>query len=74
MLQVFDSVSTYVDQGGGKRKGSFAIYLELWHLEIFEFIALRQHDGVPEMRARHLFYALWVNDLFMVRPPYPVYR
>lgn len=55
----------YVDQGGGKRKGAFAIYLEPWHSDVFEFLDLRKNHGKEEVRARDLFYALWINDLFM---------
>ena len=57
----------YVDQGGGKRKGSFAIYLEPWHSDIFDFLELKKNHGKEEMRARDLFYALWISDLFMKR-------
>lgn len=67
MLRVFNDTARYVDQGGGKRKGSFAIYLEPWHADIFEFLQLRKNHGKEEMRARDLFYALWVPDLFMKR-------
>src|SRR3954468_16656701 len=67
MLRVFNDTARYVDQGGGKRKGSFAVYLEPWHADIFEFLDLRKNHGKEEMRARDLFYALWVNDLFMRR-------
>ncbi|WP_010249306.1 ribonucleoside-diphosphate reductase subunit alpha [Myroides injenensis] len=67
MLRVFNDTARYVDQGGGKRKGSFAIYLEPWHADIFEFIELRKNHGKEEMRARDLFLALWLNDLFMKR-------
>ena len=56
-----------VDQGGGKRKGSFAFYLEPWHADVFDFIELRKNHGKEELRARDLFYALWVPDLFMKR-------
>jgi ribonucleoside-diphosphate reductase alpha chain len=56
-----------VDQGGGKRKGSFAIYLEPWHADIFDFLSLKKNHGKEEQRARDLFYALWVPDLFMER-------
>jgi ribonucleoside-diphosphate reductase alpha chain len=65
MLRVFNDTARYVDQGGGKRKGAFAIYLEPWHADIFEFLDLRKNHGKEEMRARDLFYALWVSDLFM---------
>ena len=67
MLRVFNSTARYVDQGGGKRKGSFAIYLEPWHSDIYEFLQLRKNHGKEEVRARDLFYALWINDLFMKR-------
>ncbi|MDP6869452.1 MAG: ribonucleoside-diphosphate reductase subunit alpha [Candidatus Poseidoniaceae archaeon] len=67
MLKVFDQTARYVDQGGGKRKGSIAIYLEPWHPDIFEFLDLRKNHGKEEMRARDLFYALWTPDLFMER-------
>ncbi len=65
MLKVFNSTARYVDQGGGKRSGSFAIYLEPWHADIEEFLELRKNHGDEEMRARDLFYALWIPDLFM---------
>ncbi len=67
MLKVFNDTARYVDQGGGKRKGAFAIYLEPWHADVFEFLDLRKNHGKEEMRARDLFYALWVSDLFMQR-------
>jgi ribonucleoside-diphosphate reductase alpha chain len=67
MLRVFNDTARYVDQGGGKRKGSFAIYLEPWHADIFEFLELKKNHGKEELRARDLFYALWVSDLFMKR-------
>lgn len=67
MLRVFNDTARYVDQGGGKRKGSFAIYLEPWHADIFEFLDLRKNQGKEEVRARDLFFALWVPDLFMQR-------
>ena len=67
MLRVFNDTARYVDQGGGKRKGAFAIYLEPWHSDVFEFLDLRKNHGKEEMRARDLFYALWVSDLFMER-------
>jgi len=67
MLRVFNDTARYVDQGGGKRKGSFAIYLEPWHADIFEFLDLRKNNGKEEMRARDLFTALWIPDLFMQR-------
>lgn len=67
MLRVYNDTARYVDQGGGKRKGSFAIYLEPWHADIFEFLDLRKNNGKEEMRARDLFTALWIPDLFMKR-------
>jgi ribonucleoside-diphosphate reductase alpha chain len=67
MLRVFNDTARYVDQGGGKRKGSFAIYLEPWHADVFEFLELKKNHGKEEMRARDLFYALWIPDLFMKR-------
>ncbi len=67
MLQVFNSTARYVDQGGGKRKGAFAIYLEPWHADIFDFLELRRPHGKEEMKARDLFFALWIPDLFMKR-------
>jgi len=67
MLRVFNDTARYVDQGGGKRKGAFAIYLEPWHADIFEFLDLRKNHGKEENRARDLFYGLWVPDLFMKR-------
>lgn len=67
MLRVFNDTARYVDQGGGKRKGSFAIYLEPWHADIFEFLDLRKNHGKEEVRARDLFFALWISDLFMER-------
>ena len=67
MLRNFDMTARYVDQGGGKRKGSFAIYLEPWHDDIFAFLDLKKNHGKEELRARDLFYALWVPDLFMKR-------
>lgn len=67
MLRVFNDTARYVDQGGGKRKGAFAIYLEPWHADIFDFLELKKNFGKDEMRARDLFYALWINDLFMER-------
>ncbi|RWR90059.1 ribonucleoside-diphosphate reductase large subunit [Cinnamomum micranthum f. kanehirae] len=67
MLRVFNDTARYVDQGGGKRKGAFAVYLEPWHADIFEFLDLRKNHGKEEHRARDLFYALWVPDLFMKR-------
>ncbi|UCS95124.1 ribonucleoside-diphosphate reductase subunit alpha [Echinicola marina] len=67
MLRNFDMTARYVDQGGGKRKGSFAIYLEPWHADIKDFLELKKNHGKEEMRARDLFYALWLSDLFMKR-------
>lgn len=67
MLRVFNDTARYVDQGGGKRKGAFAIYLEPWHSDIFDFLDLRKNHGKEEMRTRDLFLGLWVNDLFMQR-------
>ena len=67
MLRVFNDTARYVDQGGGKRKGAFAIYLEPWHADVFDFLDLRKNHGKEEMRARDLFYALWICDLFMKR-------
>ena len=67
MLRVFNDTARYVDQGGGKRKGSFAIYIEPWHADIFDFLDLRKNHGKEEQRARDLFYALWTPDLFMQR-------
>ena len=65
MLQVFNKTARYVDQGGGKRNGSFAIYMEPWHSDIEDFLDLKKNHGDEEMRARDLFYALWIPDLFM---------
>ena len=67
MLRVFNDTARYVDQGGGKRKGSFAIYVEPWHSDIFDFLELKKNHGKEEMRARDLFYAMWTPDLFMKR-------
>jgi len=67
MLRVFNDTARYVDQGGGKRKGSFAIYMEPWHADIFDFLDLKKNHGKEEQRARDLFYALWIPDLFMKR-------
>ena len=67
MLRVFNDTARYVDQGGGKRKGSFAIYLEPWHADIFQFLDLKKNTGKEEIRARDLFYAMWIPDLFMKR-------
>ncbi len=67
MLKVFNETARYVDQGGGKRKGSIAVYLEPWHADIFQFLDIRKNHGKEEMRARDLFTAMWVPDLFMKR-------
>lgn len=67
MLRVFNDTARYVDQGGGKRKGAFAVYLEPWHADIEDFLELKLNHGKEEMRARDLFYALWIPDLFMKR-------
>ncbi len=67
MLRVFNDTARYVDQGGGKRKGSFAIYIEPWHADVFDFLDLKKNFGKEEQRARDLFYALWIPDLFMKR-------
>jgi ribonucleoside-diphosphate reductase alpha chain len=67
MLRVFNDTARYVDQGGGKRKGAFAIYLEPWHADVFDFLELRKNHGKEELKARDLFYALWIPDLFMKR-------
>jgi len=67
MLRVFNDTARYVDQGGGKRKGSFAIYIEPWHADIFEFLDLRKNHGKEEMRTRDLFLGMWIPDLFMKR-------
>lgn len=67
MLRVFNDTARYVDQGGGRRKGSCAIYLEPWHFDIMEFLDLKKNSGAEEQRARDLFYALWIPDLFMQR-------
>jgi ribonucleoside-diphosphate reductase alpha chain len=67
MLKVFNDTARYVDQGGGKRKGAFAVYLEPWHADVFDFLDLKKNHGKEEMRARDLFYAMWVPDLFMQR-------
>ena len=63
MLRVFDTTARYVDQGGGKRPGAFAIYLEPWHADIFEFLELRKNTGKEEIRARDLFYGMWITTL-----------
>ena len=65
MLRVFNATARYIDQGGGRRNGSFAIYLEPWHADVFSFLDLKKNHGDEEMRARDLFYALWIPDLFM---------
>ncbi|MBK9149614.1 MAG: ribonucleoside-diphosphate reductase subunit alpha [Saprospiraceae bacterium] len=67
MLKVYNDTARYVDQGGGKRKGAFAVYLEPWHADIFDFLELKKNHGKEELRARDLFYALWIPDLFMQR-------
>merc|ERR1719189_2849136 len=67
MLRNFNETARYVDQGGGKRKGSFAMYLEPWHADVFDFLDLKKNHGKEEQRARDLFYALWIPDLFMKR-------
>merc|ERR1712051_92551 len=67
MLRNFNETARYVDQGGGKRKGSFAMYLEPWHADVFDFLELKKNHGKEEQRARDLFYALWIPDLFMRR-------
>ena len=67
MLKVFNDTARYVDQGGGKRKGAFAVYLEPWHADVFDFLEMKKNTGSEERRARDLFYALWIPDLFMKR-------
>jgi ribonucleoside-diphosphate reductase alpha chain len=67
MLRVFNDTARYVDQGGGKRKGAFAVYIEPWHADIFDFLELKKNHGKEELRARDLFYAMWIPDLFMQR-------
>ncbi|WP_296142710.1 ribonucleoside-diphosphate reductase subunit alpha [uncultured Flavobacterium sp.] len=67
MLRVYDMTARYVDQGGGKRKGSFAMYIEPWHADIFDFLDLRKNHGKEEMRTRDLFLGMWIPDLFMKR-------
>merc|ERR1719381_70645 len=67
MMRVFNNTARYVDQGGNKRPGAFAIYLEPWHADIFDFINAKKNTGTEETRARDLFYALWIPDLFMKR-------
>jgi ribonucleoside-diphosphate reductase alpha chain len=71
MLRVYNDTARYVDQGGGRRKGAFAIYLEPWHADVFEFLELKKNHGKEEVRARDLFYGLWVPDLFMERVEKP---
>lgn len=67
MLRVFNDTARYIDQGGGKRKGAFAVYLEPWHADVFDFLQLKKNHGKEELRARDLFFALWISDLFMKR-------
>ncbi|CAG8668398.1 14408_t:CDS:2, partial [Funneliformis caledonium] len=67
MLRVYNNTARYVDQGGNKRPGAFAVYIELWHPDIFDFLDLKKNTGKEEVRARDLFYALWISDLFMKR-------
>ena len=67
MLRVYNDTARYVDQGGGKRKGAFAVYIEPWHADIYDFLELKKNHGKEELRARDLFYALWIPDLFMQR-------
>lgn len=67
MLRVYNDTARYVDQGGGKRKGAFAVYLEPWHADVFDFLELKKNHGKEELRARDLFYAMWIPDLFMER-------
>jgi len=67
MLRVYNDTARYVDQGGGKRKGAFAVYLEPWHADVFDFLELKKNHGSEEARARDLFYGLWIPDLFMKR-------
>jgi len=67
MLRNFNETARYVDQGGGKRKGSFAMYLEPWHADVYDFLEMKKNHGKEEQRARDLFYALWIPDLFMQR-------
>ena len=66
MLRAYDATARYVDQGGNKRPGAFAVYLEPWHADVFEFLDLRKNHGKEEVRARDLFYALWIPDLLYV--------
>lgn len=67
MLRVYNNTARYVDQGGNKRPGAFAIYIEPWHADVFDFLDLRKNNGKEEVRARDLFYALWIPDMFMRR-------
>ena len=67
MLSVYNATARYVNQGGGRRNGSFAIYLEPWHADVENFLEMRKNHGDEEMKARDLFYALWIPDLFMER-------
>lgn len=67
MLKVYNDTARYVDQGGGKRKGAFAVYIEPWHADIYDFLDLKKNHGKEELRARDLFYAMWIPDLFMQR-------
>merc|ERR1719237_1832239 len=67
LLRNYNETARYVEQGGGKRKGSFAMYLEPWHADVFDFLEMRKNHGKEEQRARDLFYALWIPDLFMQR-------
>jgi ribonucleotide reductase alpha subunit len=67
MLRVYNDTARYVDQGGGKRKGAFAVYMEPWHADVFDFLELKKNHGKEELRARDLFYAMWISDLFMER-------
>jgi ribonucleoside-diphosphate reductase alpha subunit len=71
MLRVFNNTARYVDQGGNKRNGSFAIYLEPWHADIYDFLEMKKNHGDEEQKARDLFYALWISDLFMERVKEP---
>lgn len=66
MLRAYDATARYVDQGGNKRPGAFAIYIEPWHADVFDFLDLRKNHGKEESRARDLFYALWIPDLLYV--------
>lgn len=74
MLRAYDATARYVDQGGNKRPGAFAIYLEPWHADVFEFLDLRKNHGKEEVRARDLFYALWTPDLLRVTSSSYVWR